>query len=94
MAPKIPFEAWIAVDQTNARRMARDPEIKPLWLRVMFAAIGWSNLIGHANFAPGGLAVVLQSNDPKEGGLSVPSASQVANAIASARVNRPGFRSA
>lgn len=79
------YEAWVAIDQTAAKRMARDPEIAPLWLRIMFAAIGWSNLIGHTNFAHGGLALVLQSSDPKTGELKIPSASQVANEIRTAK---------
>lgn len=81
----IPFEEWVAVDQVAARRMARDPEVKPLWLRVMFAAMGWSNAIGHTNFAHGGLAFVLQDNDPEKGDLNIPRASTVAHAIAGAK---------
>lgn len=65
--------------------MARDPEIKPLYLRVMFAAMGWSNLIGHAEFAAGGLAMVLQSANPKTGELSIPGRSQVDTAIRRAK---------
>lgn len=81
----IPFEEWAAINQVEARRLARDPEIKPLWHRVEYAAIGWSNRIGHAEFAPGGLAVVLQTSNPKTGALSIPSMQQVANAIAEAK---------
>ena len=75
----IPFDEWAAINQVEARRRARDPEIKPLWHRVEFAMIGWANLIGHAEFAPGGLAIVLQTSNPKTGALSIPSRQQVAN---------------
>jgi hypothetical protein len=81
----IQFEEWGAIDQHTARRFARDPEIKPLYLRVMFAGIGWSNLIGHAEFAQGGLAMVLQSADPTTGEISIPSRSQVNTAIKRAK---------
>lgn len=85
MSTTISFTEWGGVDQHAARRLARDPELKPLHYRVMFAALGWSNLIGHAEFAPGGLAMVLQSSDPRTGALKVPSSQQVTNAIRRAR---------
>ena len=81
----IAFDEWGAVDQHTARRFARDPEVKPLYLRVMFAGMGWSNLIGHAEFAMGGLAMVLQSADPTTGEMSMPSRSQVNAAIKRAK---------
>jgi hypothetical protein len=81
----IPFEEWGAVDQHQARRLARDPEVAPLYLRVALAAMGWSNLIGHAEFAQGGLAMVLQSADPVTGEISIPSRSQVNAAIKRAK---------
>ena len=77
----ITFEEWGSVDQHAARRLARDPDVKPLAMRVMFAAVGWSNLIGHAEFASGGLALVLQNADPKTGEISIPSRNQVNAAI-------------
>lgn len=40
----IPFEEWCASDQHRLRQMARDPELKPLKFRVMFAAEGWGYL--------------------------------------------------
>jgi len=81
----ISFEEWGGVDQQQARHMARDPDVKPLYLRVMFAAIGWSNLIGHAEFAASGLALVLQSSDPRTGEISIPCRRQVNAAIDRAR---------
>jgi hypothetical protein len=78
---KIPFEQFVSIDQHYARLLARDPDVKPLYLRVMFAAIGWSNLIGHAEFAAGGLATILQSSDPRTGELSIPNRSQTNAAI-------------
>lgn len=77
----ISFDEWGSVDQHYARLLARDPDVKPLAMRVMFAALGWSNLIGHAEFAAGGLAMVLQSSDPRTGELSIPSRGQVNTAI-------------
>ena len=77
----IPFEEWAGLNQIERRRMARDPEIKPLKYRVMFAAEGWANLIGHAEFAPGGLALVLQTANPQTGELNIPSRQRVANAV-------------
>ncbi len=74
------------MDQHSARRMARDPEVKPLHFRVMFAAVGWSNLIGHAEFAPGGLGMVLQSANPRTGEMSMPDRNQVNAAIRRAKV--------
>lgn len=81
MSEGISFDQWGSVDQHYARLLARDPDVKPLALRVMFAALGWSNLIGHAEFAQGGLAMVLQSSDPRTGELSIPSRGQVNTAI-------------
>lgn len=85
VARGVPFDEWGAVDQHSARRLARDPEVKPLYLRVVFAAFGWSNLIGHAEFAVGGLALVLGSSDPVTGEISIPSRSQVNAAIKRAK---------
>lgn len=39
--------------------MARDESINPRAFRVMFAALGYANQIGHAEFGPGELAQVL-----------------------------------
>lgn len=81
----ITFEEWIGVNQAMARGMARDPEITPMKLRVMFAAIGWANLIGHAEFDPAGLCQLLMKQDPKTGELSIPSGNSVNNIIKEAR---------
>lgn len=77
----IPFEDWFARNQQEARRLARDPDVKPLYVRVMFAAEGWANLIGHAEFAVGGLALILQSSNPRTGEIHIPSRQQVSNEI-------------
>lgn len=81
----IAFEEWAAINQAEARRRARDPEMKPLRYRIEYAAMGWANLIGHAEFAPGALAVILQSHNPQTGALSIPSMSAVSNAIREAK---------
>ncbi|MGN9917662.1 hypothetical protein [Micromonospora palomenae] len=39
--------------------MARDESINPRAFRVHFAALGWANQIGHAEFGPGDLAQML-----------------------------------
>jgi hypothetical protein len=83
-AAGIPFDEWGGVDQLEARRMARDFETGSMSLRIMFAAIGWSNLIGHAEFASGGLPTVLQTSDPQKGGLSIPTERGVNKALAEA----------
>lgn len=85
MSGTITFTEWGGVDQHALRRMARDPEVKPLHFRIQYAAMGWSNLIGHAEFAPGGLAMILQSSDPRTGEMSMPGRQQIANAIRRAR---------
>jgi hypothetical protein len=49
---------WGAVSQLEYRRMAKDQR-HPLMYRVHFAALGWANQIGHAEFAEGSLNSVL-----------------------------------
>jgi hypothetical protein len=53
--PNVP---WGAVSQFDCRRRAK-MQGSPLWFRVYFAAIGWANRIGHAEFAEGQLADIL-----------------------------------
>ncbi len=77
----ITFDEWGTVDQLAVRRMALDSDIKPLRDRVMFAALGWSNLIGHAEFDPAGLCHALQTANPRTGELSIPGRRQVSNVI-------------
>jgi hypothetical protein len=48
-----------AIHQPEYRRMAKDERINPRAFRVHFAALGWANQIGHAEFGPGELAQVL-----------------------------------
>lgn len=57
----IPFENWGAIDQNEAQRMARDPDVSPLTLRLFFAALGRANRTGHAEFASEELAEILGS---------------------------------
>lgn len=49
---------WGAYSFAEERRKARDP-VHPLVYRVQFAARGWINRIGHAQFAEGELAEIL-----------------------------------
>lgn len=85
MSREISFDQWVGVDQHGAKHLARDPEVKPLLMRVMFAGMGWSNLIGHAEFAQGGLAMILQSANPRTGEIHIPSRRQVNEAITRAK---------
>ncbi|MFD6640303.1 hypothetical protein ACFWDN_31305 [Micromonospora chalcea] len=48
-----------AIHQPEYRRMARDENINPRAFRVHFAALGYANQIGHAEFGPGELAQIL-----------------------------------
>lgn len=57
-----PSRPWGAVSQTEYRRMARDDRHLLLY-RVHFAALGWANRIGHAEFGEGALAEILARND-------------------------------
>ncbi|MGY0234971.1 hypothetical protein [Longispora urticae] len=61
------------------QRMARD-ERHELGTRVFFAALGWANRIGHAEFAPGGLGRLLVGKDGKPLG-----AQSLSNALARAK---------
>lgn len=54
-----PGAPWGAISQKDCRAKARDPLIKPLAVRVYFAALGWGNQVGHAEFAEGALASIL-----------------------------------
>lgn len=54
-----PGAPWGAISQLDCRAKARNPHVKPLALRVYFAALGWSNQLGHAEFAEGALASIL-----------------------------------
>ena len=54
-----PGAPWAAVSQFDCRRKAKTDATGPLWLRVYFAAVGWTNRVGHAEFAKGALADVL-----------------------------------
>lgn len=72
----IPFEQWGAVDQAYMRRMALDSEVWPLRNRVMFAALGWSNLIGHAELDPAGLCHALQTANPEPASYTSPAAAR------------------
>ncbi|MGW6922510.1 hypothetical protein ACWGA9_14745 [Streptomyces sp. NPDC054950] len=54
-----PGAAYGAISQEDCRAKARNPLIKPLALRVYFAAVGWGNRLGHAEFAENSLASIL-----------------------------------
>ncbi|MFJ5542423.1 hypothetical protein [Micromonospora chalcea] len=50
---------FAAIHQPDYRRMARDERVGTRAVRVHFAALGYGNQIGHAEFGPGELAQVL-----------------------------------
>lgn len=80
----IPFNEWGSVDQDALRQVALDPTRKPMIFRLMFASLGWSNLSGHAEFAPGELARRLQV-ESKTGDLVTVAPSHLSNEIRRAR---------
>src|SRR4051794_14047638 len=82
--PGIPFENWGAVNQDEAQRLARNADLAPLALRLFFAAVGWANRTGHAEFASGDLADILGSHSPC-GAWRPLSRQQVSSVIARAR---------
>lgn len=50
---------FAAIHQPDYRRMAKDENISPRHIRVHFAALGYGNQIGHAEFGQGELAQIL-----------------------------------
>lgn len=58
-----PGAPWGAISQLDCRAKARDHRIRPLAFRVYFAALGWGNKVGHAEFAEGALASILGPQD-------------------------------
>lgn len=54
--------SWWACPHERSKQRARDSEF-PLWLRVRYAAEGWSNRIGHAEMSKGQLAGILGYQD-------------------------------
>lgn len=57
---------WLAVSALDCRAKARSDQY-PMWLRVHYAAMGWANRIGHAEFAEGALAQILGYGDHPNG---------------------------
>ncbi|WP_433373858.1 hypothetical protein ACQPZX_02730 [Actinoplanes sp. CA-142083] len=55
---------WGALSVMECQRRAKDPR-HPLVYRVHFAAIGWANQIGHAEFGPGELSQHLKDEGGK-----------------------------
>lgn len=50
----------------------------PLWMRIYFAAVGWGNQLGHAEFSEGELAKVLGQSGNKYASQNVYRAVQTA----------------
>lgn len=81
----IPFDNWGGIDQDAMRRLALDPTTQPMIYRIMFAALAWANVSGHAEMEPGELARHLQVVSSGTGELVVPSSSWLSNEIRRAR---------
>jgi hypothetical protein len=73
------------VNQERAKDLAADDRLSPLALRVFFAAVGWSNRIGHACFERRGLAEVLCYVDKTTGEIVRPRPQGVNKAISKAK---------
>jgi hypothetical protein len=73
-----------AVNQEAARALASSEEVRPLAWRVQWAAVGWSNRVGHACFAAGALAEILCSVDKETGEVKKPTPQGVYKAIRAA----------
>ncbi|WP_196255751.1 hypothetical protein [Micromonospora sp. WMMC415] len=61
MKPGINFGGrshWVAVSALDCQAKAKS-ERYPMWLRVHYAALGWTNRVGHAGFSEGKLAEIL-----------------------------------
>lgn len=70
----------MAVSISGARSKAHNPGLH-IDMRLVYAAIGYTNNIGHAEFGPGELRKALQTLNPDTGELVSPTAAQVSKAI-------------
>src|SRR5689334_13622708 len=69
-APKIAFPGhskWVAASQTAMEALAARPDISPLAVRVLFAAMSRCNRHGHAVFGPNELRELLGTVDTATG---------------------------
>lgn len=76
---------WGAYCQQEMARWAKTPEVSPLAVRVLFAAMGRHDRSGHAPFDRGELADVLGGVDVRTGEVVPARADSVSKAIKAAK---------
>lgn len=76
---------WVACSQVEAQRLSKTPEVSPLAIRVLFAAMGRVRRDGHAPFEVGELRNDLPLLDKATGALRKPSAQAISDAIGQAK---------
>lgn len=76
---------WDAYAQPAMEMWARSPEVSPLAVRVLFAALGRHDRTGHAPFRARELAEVLSSADRKTGELVAARPDSVSKAVRAAK---------
>ena len=76
---------WGAYNQRELSRWARSPDLSPLALRVLFAALGRHDATGHARFGPGELAGILSSPDRTTGEMVPARRASVSRAVGAAK---------
>lgn len=72
---------WVACSQPGMEAWAKNAEIKPRGIRILFAALAQSDSRGHARWLPGELADVLGMVDPSTGEIVAASKDAVSDAI-------------
>jgi hypothetical protein len=76
---------WAALAQPAIAEFAANPDIHPLAVRVLFAALSRMDSSGHAGFGTGELGRILSSVDRQTGELRKASWSAVSDAIRQAK---------
>ena len=71
---------WVALSVKAARERAHNPALH-INMRLLFAAVGYTNNIGHAEFEPSALRVALETYDGDTAEVVTPTAAAVSKAI-------------
>lgn len=71
---------WVAMSVTGARAKAHNAGLH-IDMRLIYAAVGYTNNIGHAEFGQGDLRKALETVKPQTGEIDTPTAVQVSKAI-------------
>lgn len=88
MSPGISFGPrveWGAYSQPGMLLLARTQEVKPLAVRVLFAAMGRHDINGHAPFRPRELADILRTVDMETGEVRSAQSDTVSDALRQAK---------